>query len=92
MSPVRARVRVVGMVQGVFFRQGTANEANRLGLAGTVRNRPDGSVEVVAEGAREVVEALVAWCRRGPPAARVEALEVEWGAPGGLQPPFRVER
>ena len=92
MSPVRARLRVAGLVQGVFFRQGTANEAARLGLAGTVRNLPDGSVEVEAEGSREVVEALVAWCRRGPPAARVEAVEVEWGEATGLRPPFRVLR
>ncbi len=92
MSAARARLRVVGMVQGVFYRQSTADEAARLRLSGTVRNLPDGSVEVVAEGPRDGVEALVAWCRRGPPAARVEAVQVEWEAPTGLSGPFRVIR
>jgi acylphosphatase len=92
VSAARARLRVVGMVQGVFYRQSTADEAARLRLSGTVRNLPDGSVEVVAEGPRDGVEALMAWCRRGPPAARVEAVEVEWEAPVGLSGPFRVIR
>jgi acylphosphatase len=88
----RARIRVVGMVQGVFFRQSTAEEAGHLGLAGSVRNLADGSVEVVAEGSRDRVEALVAWCRRGPPAARVEVVQVEWEASSGQAGPFRVMR
>ena len=77
---VRVRLRVSGLVQGVFYRQSTAVEAARLGLAGSVRNLPDGSVEVVAEGRRAGVETLVAWCRRGPPAARVEEVEAGWEA------------
>jgi acylphosphatase len=85
-------VHVRGRVQGVWYRQSTADEANRLGLSGRVRNRADGSVEVTAEGAREAVESLVAWCRRGPPAARVEAVEVEWEGAVGEGGPFRVER
>jgi acylphosphatase len=89
---LRARLHVRGRVQGVWYRQSTADEANRLGLAGWVRNRADGSVEVAAEGARQAVEALVAWCRRGPPAARVEAVEVEWEGAAGEDGPFRVER
>ncbi len=92
MSAARARLRVVGMVQGVFYRQSTADEAGRLRLAGTVRNLADGSVEVVAEGPRDAVEALQAWCRRGPPAARVEEVEVEWLEPLGITGPFRVVR
>jgi acylphosphatase len=88
----RVRIRVVGMVQGVFFRQSTADEAGYLGLAGSVRNLADGSVEVVAEGSRDRVEALVAWCRRGPPAARVEEVRVEWEPPSGQAGPFRVMR
>ena len=62
---VRVRVRVTGLVQGVFYRQSTALEAARLGLSGAVRNLSDGSVELEAEGERSAVEALVAWCRRG---------------------------
>jgi acylphosphatase len=89
---VRARLRVTGLVQGVFYRQSTANEAARLGLSGSVRNLPDGSVEVVAEGRRAEVEALVAWCRRGPPAARVEDVEAGWEAPTGVEGPFTLLR
>jgi acylphosphatase len=88
----RARIRVTGLVQGVFYRQATAQEASRLGLSGTVRNLSDGSVEVEAEGPRSAVEALVAWCRRGPPAAQVEGVEVAWGSPAGTAGPFTVLR
>jgi acylphosphatase len=89
---VRVRLRVEGVVQGVFFRQATALEANRLGVSGAVRNLPDGSVEVVAEGGRPAVEALVAFCRRGPPAARVDAVEITWERPAGEAGPFAVLR
>jgi acylphosphatase len=89
---VRARIRVTGLVQGVFYRQSTAREAVRLGLSGAVRNLSDGSVEVDAEGARSAVEALVTWCRQGPPSARVEELEVAWELPTGDAGPFSVSR
>jgi acylphosphatase len=89
---VRARLRVTGVVQGVFFRQATADEANRLGVGGAVRNLPDGSVEVVVEGMRPAVEGLVAFCRRGPPAARVDAVEIAWERPAGDEGPFVVLR
>lgn len=88
----RARIRVRGLVQGVWFRQSTADEARRLGLEGWVRNLPDGSVEAEAQGTRREVEALVSWCWRGPPAARVEGVEVEWSAPGEGLGTFRVTR
>ena len=89
---VRVRARVTGVVQGVWYRQSTADEARRLGLSGAVRNLRDGSVEVVAEGKREAVDALVAWCGRGPPAARVEGVEVSWEPPTGDDSPFTVLR
>ena len=63
---------VRGRVQGVFFRDSTRRKANELGLVGTVRNLPDGAVEIVAEGSSGSLEALVQWCRVGPPAAEVE--------------------
>ncbi len=88
----RARMRAAGRVQGVFYRQSTANEAARLGLAGSVRNLADGSVEVVAEGPRSAVEALAAFCRQGPPGARVDALDVAWEPAAGETGPFRVLR
>lgn len=88
----RAHVLVEGLVQGVFFRQSAVDEARRLGLRGWVRNCPDGRVELEAEGEREKVEALVRWCGRGPPAARVEGVEVRWAAPRGDLTPFSVRR
>ena len=89
---VRVRVVVTGRVQGVAFRASTADEAERLGVAGFVRNLWDGSVEIEAEGERPQVEGLVRWCRRGPPAARVDRLEVEWLAASGEAGSFRITR
>ena len=73
----RARrwIWVHGTVQGVGYRAATRAEAARLGLVGMVSNRVDGSVEVCAEGAPEALEALLGWCRRGPPGAEVERIE-----------------
>jgi acylphosphatase len=88
------RVHLVasGRVQGVYYRQSTAEVAARLGLRGWVRNLPDGRVEAEAEGPRAGLEALVDFCRRGPEAARVDGLEVAWGAARGDLPPFEVRR
>jgi acylphosphatase len=90
VSAARARLLVTGLVQGVGFRQATAAEARRLGLGGWVRNLADGRVEAVAEGRRDRVESLVAFAWRGPPAARVSQVEVEWGEAGGDLGPFRI--
>jgi acylphosphatase len=80
---LRVRIAVTGIVQGVAFRHSTLVEARRLGLDGWVRNLPDGRVEAVAEGPRARLESLVAWCWRGPPAARVSQVAVEWGEAEG---------
>jgi len=85
MNPVRRRVIVHGRVQGVFFRGATEAEAAAAGVAGWVRNRPDGSVEAVFEGDPDGVAALVAFCRRGPRHARVARLEVFEEEPEGLR-------
>jgi acylphosphatase len=82
-TAVCRRVIVSGRVQGVGFRISCYRRATRLGLAGTVRNLPDGRVEVVAEGEREAVNELVAWCRRGPPAAWVAEASVTDEEPHG---------
>ncbi len=74
---VRYRVVVTGTVQGVWFRESCRNEAERLGLAGWVRNRYDGAVEVEAEGPEDAVAQLVTWCRVGPPAAEVDGIELD---------------
>jgi acylphosphatase len=90
----RARLHVVvrGTVQGVAFRAYTVDEARRLGVAGWVRNLPDGGVEAEAEGERAALEALLAFCRRGPPAARVEGVDVAWSAYRGELGPFGIRR
>jgi len=72
----RVRVIIRGRVQGVWFRDSTRREAQALGVTGWVRNRADGTVEAVMEGPEESVEALVRWCWKGPPHARVESVEV----------------
>jgi acylphosphatase len=74
----RARALISGRVQGVCFRAFTREEAHRLGLHGWVRNLDDGRVELLAEGPRSRVEALLAWCRSGPPYARVEDVDASW--------------
>jgi acylphosphatase len=77
-NPLRAHVMIRGRVQGVYFRASTVYEAQNLGLTGWVRNCPDGSVEAVAEGTREKLDELIAWCKKGPSGARVKNVEVDW--------------
>jgi acylphosphatase len=89
---IRVHVVVSGRVQGVAFRAYTVDEARRLGLSGWVRNLPDGRVEAEAEGTKEAVEALVAWCRHGPTAARVESVQVAWGTFRGDLGTFEIRR
>lgn len=82
---VSVRVVVTGRVQGVWFRAWTVEQAGRRGLAGWVRNRFDGGVEAVFSGPRSKVEDMIAACRRGPSAARVENVAVEpCDPPGGV--------
>lgn len=85
MGTTARRIRVHGRVQGVFFRDSCASEAARLGVGGWVANEPDGSVAGLFEGAREAVDALVAWCHDGPPRARVERVDVEDADPEGAR-------
>lgn len=87
---VRAHVFVSGMVQGVFFRSETRDEAVRQGVTGWVRNLPDGRVEAVFEGEKDDVDRLVEFCRRGPPGARVAGVDVSWGEYTGEFRGFRV--
>lgn len=76
-TTVRRRVRVHGRVQGVGFRWSTREAARRAGVGGLVRNLPDGTVEAEVEGAPDAVDAMLAFLRQGPPAARVTAVDVE---------------
>ncbi|HMC05424.1 MAG TPA: acylphosphatase [Actinomycetota bacterium] len=86
---VRAHVVVSGRVQGVFFRAETSRLARSRGVAGWVRNLPDGRVEAVFEGPRPAVESMVEWMRVGPRGAAVSSVEVGWEGPRG-EPGFRV--
>ena len=72
----RVRLTVTGRVQGVSYRAGTLNRARALGLAGYVRNRHDGTVEILAEGEVARVDEFIAWCRSGPTLARVDNVTV----------------
>ncbi len=78
---VRARIRVRGIVQGVGFRYFVRNTATSLGLDGEVRNRSDGTVEIVAEGERGPVEILIRELRTGPRYATVDGLDIQWEEP-----------
>ena len=83
-EPTRVRVVVHGRVQGVFFRDTIRRAARERGVAGSVSNLPDGTVEAILEGERDAVEALVELCRKGPPGAHVERVEVSEEPPEGL--------
>ena len=85
----RAHAFVSGRVQGVFFRAETSRLARSRGVAGWVRNLPDGRVEAVFEGPRPAVESMVEWMRVGPRGAAVSSVEVGWEGPRG-EPGFRV--
>jgi len=78
MANKRVHLVVRGRVQGVFFRAATQREARRLGLTGWVKNRTDGSIEMLAEGEEEAVKELSSWAYHGPSAARVDHVDVRW--------------
>jgi len=86
---IRRRVVVHGHVQGVFFRESVRRGALARGVAGWVRNNPDGTVEAVFEGEDADVERLVALCHEGPRGARVDRVDVTYGEPEGI-PGFSV--
>jgi len=81
-----------GIVQGVFFRYSTRLKAEALGLVGTVANRPDGTVHVIAEGPRDQLEQLAAWLRVGSDAAVVERVDETWQPASGAFESFRIVR
>jgi len=78
MSMVRAHVIIQGMVQGVFFRAHTRDEAKRYNLTGWVRNRRDGGVEAIFEGTEQNVKKVLDWCHKGPPWSHVADVHVDW--------------
>lgn len=74
MGNIRVRLIVSGRVQGVWFRDSTRKKANEINIHGWVRNKADGTVEVLAEGDEKDVSELVEWCHQGPPHARVSGV------------------
>jgi len=92
MNETRVRLVVLGIVQGVGFRYAARDAANDCGVAGWVRNLPDGSVELEVEGAPHLVAALLAWCERGSPAALVRAVTVEERSPTHADTVFAIRR
>lgn len=89
---IRLEAQVHGLVQGVFFRHFTRQTAQALGIAGSVRNQPNGSVLVVAEGSEQSLEALLEWLRHGPELARVDRVDAQWGQALGAQSGFSILR
>jgi len=88
----RLHAVVHGHVQGVGYRATTLDEARRLSLAGWVRNRRDGTVEVLAEGPEAKLRLLAHYLRRGPAGARVVSVTEDWADAAGAPMPFRFER
>lgn len=88
----RARAIFRGRVQGVFFRANCADHARSVGLRGFVRNLPDGTVEAVFEGPRDLIEEAIEWNRVRQPRARVTACDVSWSDPRGEFPDFSILR
>lgn len=74
----RARIIVKGLVQGIFFRVGTKEKAQQLGITGWVRNLDSDKVEIIAEGEKKKIEELTKWCKKGPSSARIEEIKTEW--------------
>ncbi len=90
MSNKCVQLIVRGRVTGVYFRASAQREAKRLGITGWVRNRNDGSVEIMAEGDEDVIKEIVSWAHHGPTAARVDGVDVRWRGYSGDFADFRI--
>jgi len=87
---LNARVIIRGRVQGVFFRMETKRTADKSGVCGWVKNLNDGTVEALFEGERADVEAVLNWCKKGPPLSSVAGVDIEWGPFSGRFKRFEV--
>jgi acylphosphatase len=92
MGQKQVHLVVQGRVQGVYFRASTQQEAQRLGVRGWVKNRPDGSVEILAQASESTLKEFVAWAHRGPSAARVDHVAIKWDDATGHFDLFEVIR
>jgi acylphosphatase len=86
----RLEMQIQGRVQGVAFRWATQRQALKLGLTGWVRNQPDGTVRVMAEGDHERLDLLLAWARTGPDHARVDRVDTAWSDAAGKFTSFEI--
>ena len=86
----RAVIIVHGRVHGVFFRDSTMRKARELGLAGTVQNLPDGTVQIVAQGSPQALKDLIRWAHEGPPAAVVRDVKTSYESPEPVLDDFRI--
>ncbi len=85
------KIKVFGLVQGVFFRAESQKEAVKLGLKGVSRNLGDGTVEIIAEGEEEKLKKLLRWCYKGSDLADVEKIDFIWQNPSGNFSSFEIE-
>lgn len=90
MGLKQVQLTVRGRVQGVYFRASAQREARRLGITGWVKNRQDGSVDILAEGEEDGLRDLIGWAQKGPSASRVEKVDVRWRGFSGEFPDFRI--
>ncbi len=88
---INKRIKVIGKVQGVFFRKSTREKARELGIMGWVRNEPDGSVLVEIEGPQQALILMESWLKTGPARAKVENLIVKEGEEKGYRE-FEIRR
>ncbi len=91
MEIERLHVVIDGIVQGVFFRASTREEARALDLTGWVRNCFDGNVEAVFEGERDKIDQMLKWCKTGPPGAKVINIKSNWEMPTGEFDTFSIK-
>ena len=74
---IRVNLKIHGQVQGVFFRRSAKLKADSLGIVGWVKNRDDGNVEAMVEGERAKIAEFMNWCKKGPPFAKVDNVEIK---------------
>lgn len=87
---MKAHILVSGRVQGVLFRKHAQKEAQQLNLTGWAHNLIDGRVEILCEGEKENIEKFIEWCKKGPPLAKVDKIEIEHQAHKGEFKEFEI--
>ncbi|MGR9087913.1 MAG: acylphosphatase [Gammaproteobacteria bacterium] len=86
----KVKILVSGRVQGVYFRLFTQNKAKHFAVKGTVRNLPDGRVEIIAEAEHIIIDKFIQWARKGPVTARVDRIEITELEPDGTLDSFEI--